>query len=304
MDGFRPKDLFAFSRRERRGVYVLLVILLLVLLGRMTMRVWITSSRPVAVDSVSIREVDAWLRSARHQEGEQPKGEASPLSTPTREKQAKLFPFDPNLAGRKELSQLGFGPRQINTLLNYRSKGGRFYQKSDLTRIYGIDQSDYERVKDHIFIAREDEGERVQPGRGTKQPSLDIELNAADTFQLTRLPGIGPVYARRICKYRNLLGGYANPGQILEVYGIDSSLFEAVSSYIHVDTLRIRTIDLNNTSFSSLIRHPYLREYHTRAILHYIDFRGKLESTNELLDNNILDAKTYKKMKPYLKVDR
>jgi len=40
-----------------------------------------------------------------------------------------------------------------------------------------------------------------------------IPINSADSVQLLPLPGIGPVYAGRIIRYRELLGGYVQTDQ-------------------------------------------------------------------------------------------
>lgn len=56
-----------------------------------------------------------------------------------------------------------------------------------------------------------------------------IDLNSADTLLLTRVPGIGAAFARRIYKYRELLGGYYVVEQLQEVYGMDREL-----SLIHI----------------------------------------------------------------------
>ncbi|HFA50503.1 MAG TPA: helix-hairpin-helix domain-containing protein, partial [Bacteroidetes bacterium] len=50
----------------------------------------------------------------------------------------ELFKFDPNTATKEELIRLGILPRTANTLLNYRSKGGRFFKKEDLKKVYGF----------------------------------------------------------------------------------------------------------------------------------------------------------------------
>ena len=51
-------------------------------------------------------------------------------------------------------------------------------------------------------------------------PGTLVELNTADTTILKKVPGIGSTFARRIIKYRELLGGFYDVSQLAEVYDI------------------------------------------------------------------------------------
>src|SRR5690606_40943919 len=53
---------------------------------------------------------------------------------------------------------------------------------------------------------------------------LALDINRCTAGELVALPGIGPVLAERIIKYRNLLGGFVDKWQLVEVYGLDSSV--------------------------------------------------------------------------------
>jgi competence ComEA-like helix-hairpin-helix protein len=50
--------------------------------------------------------------------------------------------------------------------------------------------------------------------------AFPININTADQALLELLPGIGPVYARRIIEYRQLNGGFNNIGQLRQINGI------------------------------------------------------------------------------------
>jgi competence ComEA-like helix-hairpin-helix protein len=216
----------------------------------------------------------------------------------------RLFEFDPNTISNKEWKELGISDRQLEVINNYRASGGMFYKKADLKKIYGIDEDLYNRLKSYIKIEKET-GKREPDSAFEKKEKKElpvIEINTADTFQLALLNGIGPVYARRIVKYRDLLGGFYTKEQLAEVYGIKEELLEHIGMTIKVNGEKVSQIDLNKAKFSELIRHPYLNEYQTKAILQYRKFKGKIKSRKELLSNNILDKKTYSRMKPYLAV--
>jgi DNA uptake protein ComE-like DNA-binding protein len=50
------------------------------------------------------------------------------------------------------------------------------------------------------------------------------------------LPAIGEVFSKRICKYRNILGGFNSISQLMEVYGMDSIRFESIRPFLEINT--------------------------------------------------------------------
>jgi len=145
-------------------------------------------------------------------------------------------------------------------------------------------------------------GHALRPAYQSKQArtAFPIDLNRADSVQLLPLPGIGPVFAGRIIKYRKLLGGYAREDQLLEVYGMKEETLDLVKDKIFVDTSAIRTFKLDSASFKDLLRHPYLEYEDVIALVRYRDFKGKIQSKNELQENFILADSVLQKILPYL----
>ena len=295
-------NLFAFSKRERRGLYALLTGLALVLTFRLFLPNLLPPAEPLPDDSPFLEEVEVWIDSARKTPVES--SLEKPQLPPASRQVVAPFDFNPNRVTPAEMESLGLNPRQIHTLIRYREKGGRFRKPQDLTRIYGMDEQTYERLKDHIVIPEHVNPigpESVAPESNFQPPTLG--LNEADTFQFTLLPGIGPVYARRICKYRNLLGGFVSTRQLAEVYGLDTPMVRQLEPYLVVDSLLVRKINLNAASFKELVQHPYMNTYQARALLNYRRFRGNIAHLSELQKNNILDSITYIKMEAYMEVN-
>lgn len=85
-----------------------------------------------------------------------------------------------------------------------------------------------------------------------------VELNTADTIILKKIPGIGSTFARRIIKYRELLGGYYSVSQLREVYGIDEERFRTLEHWFSADDKFIDKLFLNYLPADSLRKHPYL----------------------------------------------
>ena len=93
-----------------------------------------------------------------------------------------------------------------------------------------------------------------------------VEVNSADTSELIKIRGIGPVFASRILKYRKLLGGYYKKEQLLEVYGIDTAAFNNIENQIIIDTTLISKININTVEFKQALKHPYLKYEDVKAI--------------------------------------
>ena len=98
---------------------------------------------------------------------------------------------------------------------------------------------------------------------------IQVELNTASAEELTAVYGIGEVFSKRIVKYRDILGGFANSNQLIEVYGMAdvdiSNMRKQLTCSGHVKQININTAD-----FKTLIRHPYLSKNDVKLILNYL----------------------------------
>lgn len=129
-----------------------------------------------------------------------------------------------------------------------------------------------------------------------------VDINRADSAGLLPLPGIGPIFAGRIIKYRNLLGGFVSVDQLLEVYGIPEETLDMIRDRIEIDTSAIRQICLDSASFTEFLRHPYLDYEQVKALVNYRDFEGTVQSLQQLRDNFTLSDSVLDKIGPYLKL--
>ncbi|MGW8314213.1 MAG: helix-hairpin-helix domain-containing protein [Bacteroidales bacterium] len=128
-----------------------------------------------------------------------------------------------------------------------------------------------------------------------------IDLNRADSSALLPLPGIGPAFAARIVKYRELLGGYVSHDQLREVYGLPGETIRMLVERVFIDTLAIRKLNLDTVSFRQLLRHPYLGYEQVRTLIRYREVMGGIESIDELITNELIPDTTLVKLAPYLR---
>lgn len=127
-----------------------------------------------------------------------------------------------------------------------------------------------------------------------------VELNRADTTSLKKVPGIGSTFARRIVKYRNLLGGFYTVEQLSEVYGIDEERYEAMKSWFSVDASLISQLKVNQLPAKKLAAHPYINYRQAQIIERLVRQKRRLSGWENL---RLLDEFTEadrERLLPYL----
>jgi len=75
-----------------------------------------------------------------------------------------------------------------------------------------------------------------QQVREVTRPSapLTLDVNRANQRDFERLPGIGPVLARRIVEYRESRGAFHDIEQLRRVKGIGKKTFEGIRAFVAV----------------------------------------------------------------------
>ncbi len=218
---------------------------------------------------------------------------------PSSVKSVELIPvhFDPNTCSGETFLAIGLSEKLTNTILNYREKGGKFYNKEDFSKIYGLSPEQFDKLEEYIRI------DTVPFRHELKKELLVVEINSADTLDLQQLKGIGPSYARRIVKYRDLLGGYHSIEQLLEVYGMDSLRYMGICSNLSVDTTKLNRLNINTAGIKEFIRHPYIEYYLAKSIVTYREESGEFQSLEELKSAKLIYHELYIMLMPYLTVD-
>jgi DNA uptake protein ComE-like DNA-binding protein len=219
------------------------------------------------------------------------------------ELETKYFMFNPNGLSSNLWSKLGLTEKQIHVIQNFEAKGGRFYEKGDLRKIYSISEADYTRLEPYIVIPenkRDLAFKSAKKKQEYKREFIIIELNSADSAQLESLPGIGPAFASRIIKYRTRLGGFYNREQLREVYGLDSLKYETLKDQVKVNEGLITKIHINSATFEELKRFPYLTYKQMNVIIQYRKQHGYYKSITDLSSIVILNEDILRKIAPYL----
>lgn len=293
------KDFFYYTKSERRVILLLLAIALL-LLG-----IWAVMEylRPVEVPVTlsESEEIDLFLANLEEQE------KIRKSHTPKNEISVVLQPFDPNTADSVLLRQLGLPVYIVRNILKYRAKGGVFRSPESFSRIYGLKEEVYQKLKPYITIAplvsvshvRTDTFRQLKdtiPYIPKYEEGTIVDLNKADTSILKRIPGIGSTLARMIVVYRQRLGGFYDVSQLQEVPHVGVEL----NKWFVVTPAGLHKIQVNSASLDKLRSHPYMDFYKAKAIMEYRRKRGKIKGLSQLSMFEEFTEKDLKRLSPYL----
>lgn len=290
-------NFFGFNKQQRNGLLVLSIISFSLLLIRIIYPYFIS---PGNIIIKNLPLVERKLDSAYENSQKQFSNNFS-----EDKKEYTLFVFDPNSVSFDQLLQLGFKEKAAKTFLKFREKGFVFKEKKDLQKVYGISDNFFAQLEPYILIeskavsedkaqAKEETKNLVQTKTQTKEK---VELNSADSLTLIELNGIGPAFAKRILKYRSILGGYISIQQLKEVYGFNDESFEKVKNAFKIDASLVKKIDVNKDDFKTINKHPYLSYELTKTIF---EWRKKASITAINLKDIINDDSVYNKLLPYL----
>lgn len=311
------KEYFYYTRSERNGALVLIFICLFLFA--------IPSFYPLifpqkeSMDFSAFQEMLPSPSSVAEKAGLHSTSRNAPAM-----QEVSLFKFDPNTATKEELVRLGLLPRVAQTVLNYRSKGGKFHKKEDLKKIYGLSEEEYAELEPWIRIApsvpaksaspraalvneRKDTAAVVTtktkawksyPAKYLPPPEIDINQATPEEWQLLR--GIGPGYSKRIVNFRNKLGGFYTIEQVADTYGLPDSTFKKIKPYLRLSPI-FRKININTATLQELKMHPYLSNFQATVLFNYRRQHGNFNNMESLKGVKVAFTDSdWERLEPYL----
>ena len=215
----------------------------------------------------------------------------------------KLVNFDPNTITMETWKQMGLSESIMHTIEKYRQRGGRFHDPDDIKKIWGISSSLALKLIPYVVIkdtSKKNERPYFSFNNRVKEQKKQIDINLADTSAFESLFGIGPTLSRRIVLYRKKLGGYYSIDQISEVWGLQDSVFQKIKSRLVFHENLAEKIDINTAKLEQLKTHPYIGFAIAHAIINFRNQHGPFKSLEDIQKIAIIDKGKYEKLAHYL----
>ncbi len=217
--------------------------------------------------------------------------------------------FNPNTVTEEALLEMGLEKRVVKIWLNYRKAGKIFTKKQDVEKIYGISSDFFLKIENYIqfddnqVIAKNSDNIYKLQNRKIASSDLNfkLNLNTASMDELLRLHGIGRIFASRIVKYREDLGGFVTVNQLKEIENFPDSTFNALVPLLIISG-KIQELHVNKLNTTET-KHPYLTKKQVLILQRYKINHGDLQNVADVSKTGCFTDKELEKIKPYLAYD-
>jgi len=288
------QDYFTFSRNERKGIVVLLILIFLLAVAN---KVIFYFEKPAKIDI-------ALLDSARHELGQ------AIDSINQKESLQKLFLFNPNTIDSVALDSLNVPESLKLNLLKFRSKGGKFFAKTDFRKLYGV--TDQLFIQISPFLLFENESASLKNKILTSELFL-FDPNKATDSEFLRL-GFSGKQITTIRKYLDKGGVFRDKDDFFKIRVISENQKRILADWVVIESvqkaepkgkiaLKTSTIEINSADSIQLKQLPGIGSVLSKRIVKYRDLLGGFYSVSQLKEVYGLSEETISLIEGKVTVD-
>ncbi len=298
------KDYFSFSKKET----VAAIILVLLIGGFIALPYFYKSNISKPIVDTHLQEQLAKIQSTNPTSDSADEGLSRNFqpSNTIIETKFELFDFDPNTLDAAGWKRLGLRDKTINTIFNYRSKGGKFRKPEDISKIWGVRPTEAERIIPYAKINTPQNAYAKSAYNKYATPTKTInivDINLASPEEMKGIPGMENGLQYRIVKFREKLGGFITINQVKETYGMNDTAFQLIQPYLKLENTTVKKLNINSASDGELNDHPYISKSVAKAIVLYHAQHGNYQSVADIKKIVFIKEDLFQKIAPYLTVE-
>lgn len=266
------KSHFQFNKRERSGIFFLLVLIII-------FQVFYFYLKNAAVSGDSMITLDARQQATTD----------SLKTVSLKEGAFKIYPFNPNFISDYKGYTLGMSPSEIDRLHAFRENNSFINSKEQFQQVTQISDSLLVTIAPYFKFpdwVNESKPKVNKPKSKVYAQSTSIQIkdiNQASAEELKVIRGIGDKLSARIVKFRDRLGGFLVNEQLYDVYGLDVEVADRVlKNYKVLNPPEIKKININTASQPEIASLVYFSYDMADKIIEYRMFNDRIDSFEEL----------------------
>lgn len=283
------KSHFALSRSQQNGIFVLVVLIII-----FQVILFIDFSDSEDHSDIQKTEIQAF------------QNQLDSLNRISEKRKDTVYPFNPNYITDFKGYQLGMSVEEIDKLLAYRAQNKWVNSSNDFQKVTGISDSLLNKISPSFRFPEWTKTRNSTITAVESKPSelIILDLNSASANDLKSINGVGEVLSERIVKYRLSIGGFLNPIQLNDVYGLSPEVIDRINLKFKILTKPDVTIrNINSITASELAEIPYINEVLARDIISYRNLNEGISSFEELAKINRFPSDKIDRIKLYLAIE-
>lgn len=274
MDFKKVTSYFKFSKAERKGIALLLLLVLVLQLGY-----HFVDFNSFAKDSPDKLR---WLAL---------QAELDSVKEVSLKVEKKMYPFNPNFITDYKGYTLGMNVVEIDRLLAYRKEGKYVNSPQEFQTITKISDSLlqaislYFKFPDWVKNKKENTGYMYYEKKPLvkKEKKVLIDINQATQEDLIKIYGIGEGISLRILKFKESLGGFVSMEQMNDVWGLSPEVIQRLNdNFKIVSPPDVKKIDINNASLKEIAEFPYFKYTLAKEIVKHRSMNGDFKNATDL----------------------
>ncbi len=299
-------DYLTWTKQEKRGIIVLIILIVGLAIAPFLIREYYPS--PVYDLTAHEKEIDEFLSGLIPLE-EEPYQNRLDKYIDARYDTLDLFRFNPNTISAENWIKLGLTEKQIRTIQNYLTKGGRFYDKEDFRKIYGIRTRQFQHLKPYIDLPAESQYAQEYKNNYPEKKQIqyfEFDPNTVTHEQLMLL-GFSDKQSSAICSYREQGARFREKADFKKVYVVSETKYNELESFIAIEEIilapivvEVFVVELNSCTKEDLVKIKGIGNYTAQTIIDYRTKLGGYQKVSQVLEIKGFRSENYEKIQTSL----
>ena len=267
-------EYFIFSREQRKGIFVLFGIIIV-----LQLLYFFGNFNALAKE---FPEKQKWLAL---------QSQIDSMKMEEKKESPKIYLFNPNFITDYKGYKLGMSVPEIDRLLAFRKENKYVNSSKEFQNVTQVSDSllnaiaPFFKFPDWVNNKKQFKvyGKYSNKAFAKKEKIVFIDINQATQKDLISIYGVGEAISLRILKLKESLGGFVSMEQMNDIWGLSPEVIENLSTHFKVTAMpNLKKIDINNASLKELSQFSYFRYPLAKEILTYRSMNGDIKNIEDL----------------------